>query len=372
MTTDINQLIDLAKSGEMFILVDGDDDDSHGDLCVLSEFATPEAINFMSKHARGLICLAIDRQRAETLGLDYPEVSYDAPRQSAITVSIEALEGVTNGISAQDRALSIAVAANPKYGASDITSPGHLFPLIARDGGTLVRAGRTEAIVDIAYAARSWPSGVLCEMMKEDGALADFPWLKKFAKKHNLAIGTITDLIGLRRQSQTIVKRGGEMILRSSIGGAWRMMIYINTASYAEHVALVKGDISSDEPVLVRMHALNIMSDVLGEDIEGRTGTEIQSAMRMIANEGRGVVVMLREPSPTTLSDLVQRKISGDSQSRPEIRNYGVGAQILIDLGIEDMVLLSNVQRNIVGLDGYGLTVTAYRPFSRPGSDDDK
>jgi len=358
-TTD--EIIAAAKAGEMFILVDDENRENEGDVCILAEHATPEAINFMAKHARGLICLALERKRIEQLGLSLMEQRHDSRHQTAFTLSIEARDGVTTGISAHDRARTVSIASNPQYDASHITTPGHIFPLMARDGGTLVRAGHTEAMVDIARAAGGTPAGVICEIMKDDGTMARLPDLKIFAREHGLRIGTIADLISWRRMRESIVRRGGETIIQSSYGGEWRMIVYINTASYAEHVALVKGDISSDDPVLVRMHAMNIMTDVLGETGAGRTGSEIQTAMRAIAKEGRGVIVMLREPSPTTLSDLVEMKASGRNGPQNQIRSYGVGAQILLDLGITEMELLSNTQRNIVGLDGYGLTVTGYR-----------
>ena len=361
--TAIDRILKDAKAGKMFILMDDRDGSSTGDLCILAEHCDAEAVNAMLKHARGQIGLAMDRDRATTLGLHFPASIFEQPRHSGVSVSIEARHGITSGVSAKDRAHSIQIAANPAYSAADITAPGHLFPLVASMGGTLVRAGRTEAVVDIARAAASWPAGVLCQIMNEDGALADRSFLEKFAKKHKLGIGTIADLIAWRRKRQTIIKRGGEMNFRSSIGGDWRLIIYINTASYAEHIVLTKGDLSAPEPVLVRMHAINLMTDVLGEELSGRTGNEIQTAMQMIADAGRGLIVMLREPSPTTISDLIQRKVSGDSTSRTEIRNYGVGAQILNDLGVSEMILLSNSKHNIVGLDGYGLTITGYRQF---------
>ena len=365
--SSIDQLLKLAGKGKLFILVDDQHEDGGGDVCVLAEYATADAINFMLTHARGVICLALDGVRGEALGLNTSDQRYDGPRESAVTVSIDAKVGISSGVSADDRARSIGVAANPKYGAGDITSPGHLFPLIARAGGTLVRAGRTEALVDIGRAAGSWAAGVLCQIMNDKGDLASRDELHAFATSHKLAISTIADLIKWKRQRETIVKRQAEMVLRSHIGGDWRMLLYINTASYAEHIALIKGDLTSPEPVLVRMHALNIMTDVLGEDMAGRTGSEVQSAMRIIAAEGRGVVVILREPSPTALSDLMGQKLGGDMGSRPEIRNYGVGAQILNDLGIDRMILLSNARRVVVGLDGYGLSIAGYRRFDEKG-----
>ena len=362
--SSIDDIITAAKNGEVFILVDDEDRENEGDVCVLAEYATPEAINFMAKYARGLICLAMERARVEQLGLPLMQKRHESRHETAFTVSIEARDGVTTGISAHDRSRTIQVASNPQYDANHITTPGHIFPLMARDGGTLVRAGHTEAMVDIARIAGSTPAGVICEIMNDDGTMARLPDLIPFAKEHNLKIGTIADLIAWRRERETIVKRGAETLIHSKIGGDWRMIVYINTASYAEHVALIKGDISSSDPVLVRMHGMNIMTDVLGETGAGRTGSEIQSAMKAVADAGRGVVVMLREPIPTTLSDLVKQRSMDDGSGEGQIRNYGVGAQILLDLGITDMILLSNTQRNIIGLDGYGLTISGYQSIT--------
>ncbi len=357
-----DEIIDTAGRGEVFILVDDENRENEGDLCVLADHATAAAVNFMATYGRGLICLALERERIEHLGLPLMQKRHESRHETAFTVSIEARDGVTTGISAHDRAQTIAAASNPQFGASHITTPGHVFPLMARDGGTLVRAGHTEAVVDIARAAGANPAGVICEIMNDDGSMARLPDLLKFAEKHGLKIGTIADLIAWRRQRETIVKRGVETLFESNIGGEWRLIVYINSVSYAEHVALVKGDISTDEPVLVRMHGMNILTDVLAEADAGRTGAEIQSAMKAVADAGRGVVVMLREASPTTLSDSVKMRSSPHSEN--EIRSYGIGAQILLDLGISEMILLSNSQRTVVGLDGYGLSIAGYRSIA--------
>ena len=360
-----DEIIEAAGNGELFILVDDESRENEGDICVLAEHATPDAINFMAKHARGLVCLALERKRVEQLGLSLMEKRHESRHDTAFTVSIEARDGITTGISAHDRARTIEIASDPQYSASHITTPGHIFPLLARDGGTLVRAGHTEAVVDIARLAGSKnPAGAICEIMKDDGTMARLPDLVSFAKEHGLKIGSIADLIAWRRQRETIVRRQGETVINSVHGGEWRMIVFVNTASYAEHLALIKGDISSDEPVLVRMHGMNILTDVLGESAGGRTGLEVQSAMRAISEEGRGVIVMLREPSPTTLSDQVSNRAAGTAPAEGEIRSYGVGAQILLDLGISEMILLSNTRRNIVGLDGYGLAISGYRAIT--------
>ncbi len=359
--SDIEAIIDDARRGRMVILVDDEERENEGDLYVPASMATPEAINFMAKHGRGLICLALARPRAEQLGLQLMGKGDMSRHQTAFTVSIEAREGVTTGISAADRARTVAVAIDPNKGPQDIATPGHVFPIVARDGGVLVRAGHTETAVDIARLAGLFPAGVICEIMNDDGTMARLPDLVKFAQFHGLKIGTIADLIAYRRRNDKLVQRLTESELDSMWGGRFRMIVYRNTVEYAEHIALVKGDIAGPEPVLVRMHALNVLEDVLG-DRGGRAGA-LHGAMRMIEKAGRGVVVLIREPRPTALSDRVRRKL-GESVERPqELRDYGIGAQILLDLGVKDMILLSNVTRTIIGLEGYGLSVAETRPI---------
>ncbi len=281
--------------------------------------------------------------------------------QTAFTVSIEARDGITTGISAPDRARTVAVAIDPAKGPEHIVTPGHIFPLMARDGGVLVRTGHTEASVDIARLAGLNPSGVICEIMNDDGTMARRPELVAFAQRHGLKIATIADLIAYRRRHDRIVERVLEAPFWSTFGGEWRMHIYANRIAYAEHIALVKGDITTPEPVLVRMHAVNVLDDALANSKSGR-GDLLRRSMTMITNEGRGVVVLLREPTPTALSERVRGFIETGRPQR-ELRDYGIGAQILIDLGVRDMVLLSNVPRTIVGLDGYGLHVMGRKPI---------
>jgi 3,4-dihydroxy 2-butanone 4-phosphate synthase/GTP cyclohydrolase II len=360
--SDIEAIIDDARRGRMVVLVDDEERENEGDLCVPASMATPDAINFMAKHGRGLICMALPRGRVEQLGLQLMGKGDMSRHQTAFTVSIEAREGVTTGISAADRARTIAVAIDPNKGPQDIATPGHVFPLVARDGGVLVRAGHTEAAVDIARLAGLYPAGVICEIMNDDGTMARLPDLVRFAQFHGLKIGTIADLIAYRRRYDKLVERLTESELDSMWGGRFRMIVYRNTVEYAEHIALVKGDIAPPGPVLVRMHALNVLEDVLG-DRGGRAGA-LAGAMRMIDEAGRGVVVLIREPRATALSDRVRRKL-GESVERPrELRDYGIGAQILLDLGVKDMIVLSNVRRTIVGLDGYGLRVVETRPIA--------
>ncbi|KAF0118736.1 MAG: 3 4-dihydroxy 2-butanone 4-phosphate synthase / GTP cyclohydrolase II [Rhodospirillaceae bacterium] len=361
--SSIEDILDEARNGRMAILVDDEDRENEGDLVIPAQMATPAAINFMARHGRGLICLALTRARAGDLGLR-PMTDHNLSRHAtAFTVSIEAREGVTTGISAPDRARTIAVAIDPTKGKSDIATPGHVFPLVARDGGVLVRTGHTEAAVDIARLAGLTPAGVICEIMNDDGTMARLPDLVLFAERHGLKVGKIADLIAYRRRTEKLVERTVETRLQSVFGGAWRMIVYHNTISYAEHIALIKGTLSDAGPVMVRMHALNVLDDVLGEQDGGRWGV-LHAAMDMVAAHGSGVVVLLREPRPTALSERVRaRNENGLSIGEP-LRDYGVGAQILLDLGVRDMILLTNTPKVIIGLDGYGLTVVGHRAIS--------
>ena len=360
----IEEVIADAKAGKLFILVDDEDRENEGDLCVIGEYATADAINFMAKYGRGLICLALTRIRTEQLGLTMMERRNESRHETAFTISIEAREGVTTGISAADRALTIKTAIDPNCGERDITTPGHIFPLIARDGGTLVRAGHTEAVVDIARACGSdHPSGVICEIMKDDGEMARLPDLIGFAKEHDLKIASIADLIAWRRRNESLVQRTVESAITTRIGGDWRMVIYANTVSNIEHIALVKGDISAGDPILVRMHALDLMADLLGAVSEKRAGDELATAMAAIAKAGCGVIVVLRESIASSLSSMVSQKLNmtGDTGGNRDLRDYGVGAQILTDLGIRKMILLSDTRPNVVSLEGYDLEITDWQ-----------
>ncbi|MHA1597193.1 MAG: 3,4-dihydroxy-2-butanone-4-phosphate synthase [Alphaproteobacteria bacterium] len=360
--SSIEDIIDDARNGRMFILVDDEERENEGDLVIPAQMATPEAVNFMAKHGRGLICLTLTPERVQELGLPLMAQHNDSRHQTAFTVSIEAREGVTTGISASDRARTIAAATDPTKGKDDIASPGHVFPLEARDGGVLVRAGHTEAAVDVSRLAGLNPSGVICEIMNEDGTMARLGDLIEFAKKHDLKIGTIADLIAYRLKNDSLIERTVEAPFDSVHGGAFKMAVYVNRIAYAEHIALIKGDISDGGPVPVRMHALNALDDVLGDTASGKAG-ELHRAMDLIGTEGRGVVVLIREPAPTGVSDMVRRKIGEDVSTTGELRDYGVGAQILLDLGVKDMILLTNTQKTIVGLEGYGLSVVEQRPI---------
>ena len=351
----IEDVIEDARNGRMFILMDADDRENEGDLVIPAQMCTPQAVNFMAKNGRGLICLALTQDRANTLNTPMMTQVNGTPNQTAFTISIEAKEGISTGISAHDRAHTISVAIDPTKGSSDIVSPGHVFPLVARHGGTLVRAGHTEAAVDIARLAGLNPAGVICEIMNDDGTMARMPDLVPFAQLHGLKIGTIADLIAYRRKYDHFVKRTVEAPFESHNGGTWQMCIYVNTLEYAEHIALVKGDISTSEPVLVRMHAVNIFSDML--DWKPYERDVLGESMRIIAKEGRGVVVLLRTTRPTFVSDVVTRRVAEDIDRR-RVKEYGVGAQILLDLGIKDMILLTDTpEKKIVALEGYDLNI---------------
>ena len=359
------EIIDEARAGRIFILVDDEDRENEGDLIIPAQFATPDAVNFMAKHARGLICLAMTKSRCERLGLSMMSPANGSRHETAFTVSIEAKEGVSTGISAADRARTISVAINSELGREDIVTPGHVFPLMARDGGSLVRAGHTEAAVDIARLAGLTPAGVICEIMNDDGTMARLPDLVAFAQRHNLKLGTIADLIAHRRRTEKLVKRVEQGVYASPHGGQWRVIAYQNLVDQVEHVAFIMGDPGEDAPVLVRMHAVDTISDIMG----GEHLFSLRGAMRMVAAQKRGVVVLLRESRPNSVSERV-RHMMHLSKTEPALRDYGIGAQILVDLGVRDMILLSNHERTIVGLEGYGLNVVEQRKIEI--SDQDK
>jgi 3,4-dihydroxy 2-butanone 4-phosphate synthase/GTP cyclohydrolase II len=352
------ELLEEARSGRMFILVDDEDRENEGDLVIPAQFATPDAINFMAKHARGLICLAMARQRVEQLGLPLMAQANGTRHSTAFTVSIEARDGVTTGISAADRARTVAVAINPDLGPEHIVTPGHVFPLVAREGGTLVRAGHTEAAVDLARLAGLNPSGVICEIMNDDGTMARMPDLVAFAQHHGLKLGTIADLIAHRRRTERLVRRVEEGTVEQAVGGEWRIIVYASSIEDGEHIVLVKGDIATPGPVLTRIHAAGMLAD----HISGVGIAELHGAMHMIAEAGRGVVLLLRDWRPTHLSDQV-RAGRERTPMTPRIRDYGIGAQMLADLGLRDIIRLSNHPRPVVGLEAYGLTVVETRPI---------
>jgi 3,4-dihydroxy 2-butanone 4-phosphate synthase/GTP cyclohydrolase II len=355
----IETIIEDARDGRMFILVDDEDRENEGDLVIPAAKADAAAINFMAKYGRGLICLAMTSERIRELDLSLMSRSNESRHQTAFTISIEAREGITTGISAADRAKTIATAIDPASGPRDIVSPGHVFPLAARDGGVLVRAGHTEAAVDVARLAGCNPSGVICEIMNDDGTMARLPELLEFAKKHELNVATIADLIAYRRRTEQLVKRIVEQEFTSHLGGTFKLVLYRNRLTGDEHVALVKGDLSGDAPVLVRMHATDFLSDILQDDMSGKSGM-LGRAMRQIAQNGRGVICILRNPHAPLSERLKARHDPHAPPPAMDLRNYGIGAQILKDLGITNMTLLTNSPRPIVGLDGYGLHISGY------------
>jgi 3,4-dihydroxy 2-butanone 4-phosphate synthase/GTP cyclohydrolase II len=354
--SSIEEIIEDARAGRMFILVDHEDRENEGDLVIPAQMCTAQAVNFMATHGRGLICLTLTEDRIDALGLTLMSPKNSSRHETAFTTSIEAREGVSTGISAADRALTVAVAIDPAKGPQDIATPGHVFPLRARNGGVLVRAGHTEAAVDVSRLAGLDPSGVICEIMNDDGTMARLPDLIGFAKKHGLKIGTISDLIAYRRRNDNLVRVSSETTVTSEFGGEWLMRVYTDDTEGAEHVVLIKGDISKG-PALVRMHTMDPLLDVVGLGPAGRTG-EFGDAMRLIAAEGSGVLVLLRD---------LHTKMVSDAEVSPQIlRQYGLGAQILSSLGIKDLVLLTNSPRpKVVGLDAYGLTITGTRAIPK-------
>jgi len=354
----IEEIIEDARNGRMFVLVDHEDRENEGDLVIPAQMATPEIINFMAKYGRGLICLTLTGERVTALGLQLMSTYNSSRHETAFTISIEAREGVTTGISAHDRARTVAVAIDAGNTASDIATPGHVFPLRARDGGVLVRAGHTEAAVDIARLAGLNPSGVICEIMNDDGSMARLPDLISFAKEHGLKIGTISDLIAYRRRNDNLVSVKGEQSIQSEFGGQWQMRIFNDETQGAEHIALMKGDISGDDPVLVRMHSLDPMLDMIGTGPSGRA-FEFSESMNIIANKGRGVLVLLRD---------LHMKISATDDGSPQtLRQYGVGAQILSSLSLSKITLLTNSpEPKIVGLEAYGLEITGTQKILEP------
>ncbi|MFN3389114.1 MAG: 3,4-dihydroxy-2-butanone-4-phosphate synthase [Allosphingosinicella sp.] len=356
------ELIDEARNGRMFILVDDEDRENEGDLVIPAQMATPDAINFMARHGRGLICLALARSRVEQLGLSLMSRHNGTRHETAFTTSIEAKEGVTTGISAADRARTISVAIDASKGPEHIVTPGHVFPLVAREGGVLIRAGHTEAAVDISRLAGLNPSGVICEIMREDGTMARMDDLVAFAQLHGLKIGTIRDLISYRLQKDHLVEQTAEAPFESRWGGSWTMKSFLNKASGTEQVALVKGAIDPARPTLVRMHQLNLLTDMFGE--ADARGALLKGAMKIIGDEGAGVIVVLTRSTPDAISAALNvRAGKGEVKDMDQLRDYGGGAQILSALGVHDMILLTNTHHTPVALSGYGLKIVGERPI---------
>lgn len=352
--SSVEEIIEDARQGRMYILVDHEDRENEGDICIPAEKCTPEAINFMATHGRGLICLTLTGERIDQLGLPMMAMKNSSRHETAFTVSIEAVEGVETGISAKDRAITVAVAIDKTKGKADLATPGHVFPLRARDGGVLVRAGHTEAAVDVSRLAGLDPSGVICEVMKDDGTMARLPDLIAFGQKHGIKIGTISDLIAYRRRHDNLIKERAAKRVHSTHGGEWLMRVFADEAHGDEHIVLSKGDLSGEAPVLVRMHALNPLEDVLG--IGDTHVGDLQGAMKLIAAEGRGVVVLLRD---TTMKVVLEGEVSPQT-----LRQYGLGAQILASLGLTNITLVSNsAAPRVVGLEAYGISIHGTHPI---------
>jgi 3,4-dihydroxy 2-butanone 4-phosphate synthase/GTP cyclohydrolase II len=366
----IEEIIEEARNGRMYILVDDEDRENEGDLIIPAQMATPDAINFMATHGRGLICLTLTKERVSQLGLDLMSRANGTRHETAFTTSIEAREGVTTGISAADRARTVSVAIDASKGRDDIVTPGHVFPLIARDGGVLVRAGHTEAGCDISRLAGLNPSSVICEIMKDDGTMARMDDLVSFARMHGLKMGTIRDLIAYRRQHDHLVEKRAEMKFSSKWGGDWTAMTFYNKATEDETMALVKGHVDPTKPTLVRMHTMSMFVDVFGEDNE-RAGL-LSRSMEAIAEEGSGVVVVINKPMKGIVSRFMQLRAEGKTAGAPEVeelRDYGGGAQILTELGVQDMILLTNTHHTLVGLEGYGLSIVGERQIPGTGGE---
>ena len=351
----IEEIIADARAGKMYILVDHEDRENEGDLCIAGEFATPEAINFMATHGRGLICLPLTAERIDRLGLPMMAVNNSSRMETAFTVSIEAREGVSTGISAADRALTVAAAINEQNTMAALATPGHVFPLRARNGGVLVRAGHTEAVVDISRLAGLNPSGVICEVMKDDGSMARLPDLVAFAKEHDMKVGTISDLIAYRHKHDNLVRQTHQQVVTSAYGGEWELRVFEDVITGTEHAVLIKGDIFDGAPVLTRAHALDAMEDALGIGLFG--GSKLPRAMTLIAEEGRGAVFLFRQVN--------QKLIQPEDDDGPRIvKNTGLGAQIMSTMGLSELILLTDApDTRYLGLDAYGISIVGARPL---------
>ncbi|MBN9143472.1 MULTISPECIES: 3,4-dihydroxy-2-butanone-4-phosphate synthase [unclassified Novosphingobium] len=357
----IEEIIEEARNGRMYILVDDEDRENEGDLIIPAQMATPAAINFMATYGRGLVCLALSHERVDQLGLEPMSRRNGTPLGTAFTVSIEAKEGISTGISAADRARTVSVAIDGSKGPADIVSPGHVFPLRARPGGVLVRTGHTEAAVDISRLAGLNPSAVICEVMSDDGTMARLDDLLLFGRQHGIKIATIRDLIAYRRKHDRMVSLKSETSFKSRFGGDWQARAYANKATGEENLVLLKGRIDPSKPTLVRMHSTSMFSDLLGED--SPRANLLHRSMEIIGEEGAGVIVFVNRPHSEVSKSFEYRQLAIDGNTKPleELRDYGVGAQVLAELGIHELVLLTNTHHTLVALEGYGLTITEER-----------
>ena len=362
----VPEILEDMRNGRMVVLVDAEDRENEGDLVVPAQMATPDVINFMAMHGRGLICLSLSQARANELRLESMVRRNASRNRTAFTQSIEAREGISTGISAHDRARTIATAIDPTKGSIDIVSPGHVFPLIAREGGVLMRAGHTEASVDLARLAGLYPAAVICEIMNDDGTMARMPDLVPFAQRHGLKIGAIEDLIAYRLQNERLVRAVSQTQVSTAKAGNFDLHVFETTVEPGEHLALVKGDLNELGPVLVRVHAVNVLADLLGVGKGGKAGTQLESALQAIDKEGRGVIVLIRDLRPRSLSERVDQRPqspsnAGGVRERRQVE-IGVGSQILRELGVTDMVLLTNEPAHVyVGLEGFGLRIVGTR-----------
>jgi 3,4-dihydroxy 2-butanone 4-phosphate synthase/GTP cyclohydrolase II len=370
----VEEAVEEIKQGRMVILVDDEDRENEGDLTMAAEKVTPEAINFMTKYGRGLLCLSMTREKIESLDLPMMVSNNKSPFGTNFTVSIEASRGVTTGISAYDRAVTILTAVDESAVPSDIISPGHVFPLRAQKGGVLVRAGQTEGSVDLSRLAGLAPAGVICEVLNEDGTMARLPDLMVMAERHNLKICTIKDLIQHRMRTEKLVRRGAETVLPTEFGGDFRLIVYENDVDNHNHVALVKGEVSPEDPILVRVHSECLTGDVFGSR-RCDCGNQLEKAMHMVESAGKGVILymqqegrgigLLNKIKAYALQDQGCDTVEANLRLgfKPDLRDYGLGAQMLADLGVKKMRLMTNNPTKIVGLEGYGLEVVEQVPI---------